>query len=168
MPQQPARLDCVCLNGQGETVITGEAEVLAPMEKVRRPRVLLPEAHLHERGLHWARLIEAARRFAPAKTAVVHPCGRSLPRRNARRARAGLIVPVLVGPRPKIESAAQAAGVDLNGIEIVEAPHSHARGEGGLLARAGPGGGLDEGGAHTDEILVAAMSRATACEPSGA
>lgn len=38
----PARgrlvLDCICLNAQGEMVITGEAEVRAPTEKVRRPR----------------------------------------------------------------------------------------------------------------------------------
>lgn len=156
------RLDCVCLNGQGETVITGEAEVLAPIERVRRPRVLLPEAHLHERGRHWARLIEAARRFAPAKTAVVHPCdAASLEGMRAAR-EAGLIVPVLVGPRPKIESAAQAAGVDLNGIEIVEAPHSHAAAEKAVsLARAGQAAALMKGALHTDEILVAAMSRAT-------
>ncbi|WP_457104629.1 bifunctional enoyl-CoA hydratase/phosphate acetyltransferase [Methylobacterium sp. P5_C11] len=156
------RLDCVCLNGQGEAVITGEAEVLAPIEKVRRPRVLLPEVHLHERGLHWARLIEAARRFAPARTAVVHPCDvASLEGLRAAR-EAGLIVPVLVGPRPKIESAAQAAGVDLNGIEIVEAPHSHAAAEKAVsLARAGQVAALMKGALHTDEILAAAMSRAT-------
>ena len=38
----PARgrlvLDCIGLNAQGEMVITGEAEVRAPTEKVRRPR----------------------------------------------------------------------------------------------------------------------------------
>src|SRR4051812_10305220 len=33
-------LDCSCVNQRGETVIAGEAEVIAPTEKVRRPRAL--------------------------------------------------------------------------------------------------------------------------------
>jgi phosphate acetyltransferase/phosphate butyryltransferase len=157
---QRVRLDCVCLNAQGETVITGEAEVLAPTEKVRRPRVLLPEVHLHERGVHWNRMIEAARRFAPALTAVVHPCD-AASLEGARAAReAGLIVPVLVGPRPKIEAAARAAGLALDGIEIVDAPHSHAAAERAVsLARAGQVAALMKGALHTDEILAAAISR---------
>ncbi|MGX9982896.1 bifunctional enoyl-CoA hydratase/phosphate acetyltransferase [Methylobacterium fujisawaense] len=159
---QRVRLDCVCLNAQGETVITGEAEVLAPAEKVRRPRVLLPEVHLHERGVHWKPMIAAARRFAPALTAVVHPCD-AVSLEGARTAReAGLIVPVLVGPRPKIEAAARAAGLVLDGIEIVDAPHSHAAAEKAVsLARAGRVTALMKGALHTDEILAAAIARAT-------
>jgi phosphate acetyltransferase len=156
------RLDCVCLNAQGETVITGEAEVLAPTEKVRRPRVLLPEVHLHERGVHWNPMIETARRFAPAPTAVVHPCdAASLEGAYAAR-EAGLIVPVLVGPRPKIEAAARAAGLALDGIAIVDAPHSHAAAERAVsLARAGQVAALMKGALHTDEILAAAIPRET-------
>ncbi|MET3483756.1 MULTISPECIES: bifunctional enoyl-CoA hydratase/phosphate acetyltransferase [unclassified Methylobacterium] len=159
---QRVRLDCVCLNAQGETVITGEAEVLAPADKVRRPRVLLPEVHLHERGVHWKPMIAAARRFAPALTAVVHPCD-AVSLEGARAAReAGLIVPVLVGPRPKIEAAARAAGLALDGIEIVDAPHSHAAAEKAVsLARAGRVTALMKGALHTDEILAAAIARAT-------
>ena len=43
-------LDCRCVNQRGETVIDGTAKVLAPTEKVRRPRFLLPEVSLRERG----------------------------------------------------------------------------------------------------------------------
>ncbi|MGU3453597.1 bifunctional enoyl-CoA hydratase/phosphate acetyltransferase [Methylobacterium sp. 391_Methyba4] len=159
---QRVRLDCVCLNAQGETVITGEAEVLAPADKVRRPRVLLPEVHLHERGVHWKPMLAAARRFAPALTAVVHPCD-AVSLEGARAAReAGLIVPILVGPRSKIEAAARAAGLVLDGIEIVDAPHSHAAAEKAVsLARAGRVTALMKGALHTDEILAAAIARAT-------
>lgn len=157
---QRVRLDCVCLNAQGETVITGEAEVLAPTEKVRRPRVLLPEVHLHERGVHWNPMIETARRFAPAPTAVVHPCdAASLEGAYAAR-EAGLIVPVLVGPRRKIEAAARATGLALDGIAIVDAPHSHAAAERAVsLARAGQVAALMKGALHTDEILAAVIPR---------
>lgn len=43
-------LDCRCVNHRGETVIDGTATVLAPTEKVRRPRFVLPEVSLRERG----------------------------------------------------------------------------------------------------------------------
>ncbi len=39
-------LDCVCTNQHGEAVITGTAEVRAPTEKVRRPRMRLPDVHV--------------------------------------------------------------------------------------------------------------------------
>jgi len=41
-------LECRCANQQGEIVIDGTATVLAPTEKVRRPRFVLPEVSLHE------------------------------------------------------------------------------------------------------------------------
>jgi phosphate acetyltransferase len=38
--------DCLCANQDGRKVIAGEAEVLAPTQKVRRPRAVLPEVTL--------------------------------------------------------------------------------------------------------------------------
>ncbi len=43
-------LDCRCVNQRGETVIDGTATVLAPTEKVRRPRFALPEVSVREQG----------------------------------------------------------------------------------------------------------------------
>jgi acyl dehydratase len=43
-------LDCRCVNQIDETVIDGTATVLAPTEKVRRPRFALPEVSLREHG----------------------------------------------------------------------------------------------------------------------
>lgn len=52
--KDPARnrvvLDCRCVNQRGDTVIDGTATVLAPTEPVRRPRFVLPEVSLRERG----------------------------------------------------------------------------------------------------------------------
>lgn len=42
-------LDCRVINQQGELVVTGIAEVIAPMEKISRPRVELPEVDFLER-----------------------------------------------------------------------------------------------------------------------
>ena len=43
-------LDCRCVNQRGETVIDGVARVLAPTEKIRRPRFALPDVSLREHG----------------------------------------------------------------------------------------------------------------------
>jgi acyl dehydratase len=47
-------LDCRCVNQRGETVIDGSATVLAPTDKVRRPRFVLPDVELHEHALPWS------------------------------------------------------------------------------------------------------------------
>jgi len=66
-------LDCECTNQRGEVVISGYANVIAPTEKVRRPRTILPEVHLHEHGVFYRRLISLTAGFAPIRTAIVHP-----------------------------------------------------------------------------------------------
>ena len=154
-------LDCLCLNGAGEAVITGEAEVLAPTEKVRRPRVLLPEVHLHERGAQWRAVIAAAQAHPPIRTAVVHPCD-AVSLAGALAARdAGLIEPVLVGPSAKVEAAATSAGLSLDGVTRLDAPHSHAAAELAVAeARAGRVAALMKGALHTDEILTPVLDKA--------
>jgi acyl dehydratase len=47
-PHHRVTLDCRCLNQHGQTVIEGSATVLAPTEKVRRPRFKLPDVSLRE------------------------------------------------------------------------------------------------------------------------
>lgn len=103
-------------------------------------------------------LIAAAAGLPPAHTAVVHPCD-TLSLTGALEAAAkGMIVPVLVGPRSKIEAAAQEAGANLKGIEIIEAPHSHAAAERAVaLVREGKAEVLMKGKLHTDELMAPAV-----------
>src|SRR6185369_1223035 len=58
-------LDCACLNQASEILIEGEARVVAPTQKVRRPRAMLPEVHIHERGARYQQLIDATRELEP-------------------------------------------------------------------------------------------------------
>lgn len=155
-------LDCLCTSATGEVVISGQAEVIAPARKVRRPRVVPPEAHLHERGQRYRRLIEAAAAFDPVRTAVVHPCdARSLGGAMAARDER-LIVPVLIGPQARILAAAKAAGIDLQGVELIDTPHSHASAaEAVARARAGDVAALMKGALHTDEIMAAVVDAHT-------
>jgi phosphotransacetylase/acyl dehydratase len=151
-------LDCECLDQGGDSVISGEAEVIAPVQKVRRPRAVLPEVHLHERGARFRAILKATGPLPAIRTAVVHPCD-ELSLRGALEARArGLIVPLLVGPADKIKRAAGAAQVELDGVELVDAPHSHAAAERAVaLVRAGRADALMKGALHTDEVMAAAL-----------
>jgi phosphotransacetylase/acyl dehydratase len=154
-------LDCTCVNQGGEAVIEGEVEVIAPTEKVRRPRALLPEAHLHERGRHFAQLVDLARKYPAIRTAVVHPCDGVSLLGALEAAKLGLITPVLVGPSEKIKRAAQAAGAGIDRLELVDAPHSHAAAARAVaMARAGEVEALMKGALHTDEIMGAVVDPA--------
>lgn len=147
-------LDCLCINQRGETVIKGQALVVAPTEKVRRPRTALPEVHLHKRGARFDELIKATASLAPVVTAVVHPCDALSLEGALEAGLKGMIVPILVGPRAKIEATAAEMNRDLSSIEIVDVPHSHAAAEQAVaLARAGKVHMLMKGKLHTDELL---------------
>jgi phosphotransacetylase/acyl dehydratase len=155
-------LDCLCINQRGETVIKGQALVVAPTEKVRRPRTALPEVHLHKRGARFDELIKATASLAPVVTAVVHPCDALSLEGALEAGLKGMIVPILVGPRAKIEATAAAMKRDLSGIEIVDVPHSHAAAEQAVaLARAGKVHMLMKGKLHTDELLRPVVNKET-------
>src|SRR3970282_641755 len=52
--------DCLCTNQDGLKVIAGEAEVLAPTEKIKRARVAMPEVTISDRDQRYRRLIGRA------------------------------------------------------------------------------------------------------------
>ncbi len=155
-------LDCECINQAGETVIKGEAEVLAPTDKVRRPRAVLPEVHLHERGARYRTLLESTRDHAPLRTAVVHPCDALSLTGALEAAKRGILTPVLVGPRHRVAATAEDAAIDLGDIEIVDVPHSHAAAETAVaLAREARVEALMKGSLQRDELMAAVTDPAT-------
>ncbi|MDR6955361.1 phosphate acetyltransferase [Ancylobacter sp. 3268] len=108
------------------------------------------------------RLIAAARAETAAITAVAHPCDETSLRGALEAAEAGLIVPILVGPEAKIRALAQQHGLDLAGIEIVNAPHSHAAAAKAVeLVREGRAELLMKGSLHTDELMKEVTASAT-------
>jgi phosphate acetyltransferase len=115
-------------------------------------------AEVHEPGVRHRQLIAAAQKYPPIRTAVVHPCddaslGGAIEARDER-----LITPVLVGPIAKIRKAADQAKFSLEGIDIVDAPHSHAAAEKATaMARSGEVEAIMKGALHTDEVMAAAV-----------
>ena len=108
------------------------------------------------------RLIAAAKNVPPLASAVAHPCDETSLRGALEAAEAGLISPILVGPKNKIEGVAQTSSLDLAEAEIVDAPHSHAAAEKAVeLVRTGKAELLMKGSLHTDELLTEVVKRET-------
>lgn len=106
------------------------------------------------------RLLVMARPQPPLRTAVVHPCDPASLAGALEACRAGLIIPVLVGPRARIEQAAAEAGEDIRPFELVDVEHSHAAAEAACaLARSGNVAALMKGGLPSGELLGAAVDR---------
>ncbi|HEY7540823.1 MAG TPA: bifunctional enoyl-CoA hydratase/phosphate acetyltransferase [Methylomirabilota bacterium] len=155
--------DCRCVNQAGEVVVDGSAEVIAGSAKVRRPRGdglrAAPPGNREGRHRH---LLSLTRSLAPLPTAVVHPVDRNSLLGAIEAARAGFIVPVLVGPEPKIRAVAAAEGVDLAPYRLVPTRHSHEAAERAVaLARAGEVEALMKGSLHTDELMHEVVAKET-------
>ena len=131
----------------------GTDPLIAAVDPARRP--LRPEFHSHARGRLLHELLRPAAGLPPLLTAVVHPCDAVSLGGALQAAKAGLIVPLLVGPRARIERAAQEAGMPLNGVRLVDVPHSHAAAARGVeLVRAGEAEAILKGSLHTDELMA--------------
>jgi len=110
----------------------------------------------------YRRLIEFCKAMPPTPTAVVHPCDQSSLEGAVEAAKIGLITPVLVGPRERIQSVAASCGIDLSGMQIVDAPYSEAAAAAAVqLVREGKVEALMKGSLHTDELMAAVVKRDT-------
>lgn len=151
-------LDCQVTNQAREIAISGTARVIAPTEKIARPRVLLPEVELFEKGRQYRQLVAMTQFLEPIRTAVVHPVDTISLLGAVEAARERLIVPVLVGPQARIRAAAAQAQLDLAPYELVATEHSDAAAAQAVaMARAGAVEALMKGALHTDELMRAVV-----------
>ena len=151
--------DCRASNQEDKEVVTGTAEVVAPLEKVSRPRVVLPEIELRKRGHHCELLIEKAGIHNPLRTAVVHPVDTASLLGAVEAARAKLIVPIFVGPEAKIRAAAAQAELDLTPYKIVSTEHSDAAAEKAVaMAQTGEVEALMKGALYTMDLMRAVIN----------
>src|SRR6266481_6050188 len=110
----------------------------------------------------YQRLLDFCRNLPSTPTAVAHPCDESSLRGAVDAARLGLISPILVGPRARIEAVATQHAIDITGLPIVDAAHSHDSAEKAVaLVREGKAEALMKGSLHTDELMGAVVKRDT-------
>ncbi len=160
--------DCVCTNQEGLQVVRGTAEVLAPTEKVSRMQdVRMPEVSIDDKHERYTRLLSRVKGLEPIPTAVAHPCDQESLKGPVIAFQEGIIEPILVGPESKIRSVAEEFGIDLHGIRIVNARHSHDSAAISVsLVRTGDAEALMKGSLHTDELMSEVVSRANGLRTS--
>jgi phosphate acetyltransferase len=117
---------------------------------------------MHNKHEKYELLIARCKSLPPTPTAVAHPCDQSSLQAVVDAARAGLIAPILVGPRARIEAVAKEHNIDIGTLEIVDAPHSEASAAAAVaLVREGRAEALMKGSLHTDELMGAVVRRDT-------
>lgn len=147
--------NCKGINQLNETVLEGQAKVIAPTKKIRVPRAELPEVEIHNHD-HFKAIIESCRDLAPIKTAIVHPVTANVLEAVVDSVKAKLITPILIGPITKITSAAKEAQINLSNWEIIDAEHSDAAAIKAVsLAAKGTVDAIMKGALHTDELMSA-------------
>jgi phosphate butyryltransferase len=158
-PEHVIVFDGLIVNQRGERVADATCEVIAPTRRVVLGDAALPDLVFH-RHAKFDRLIAACAGLPPLPTSVAHPCDTPSLQGVAEAARAGLIIPLLVGPEAKIRAAAEAAGVAIDGFEIVDAPHSHAAAARAVaLVHEDRARAVMKGALHSDELLHEIIKR---------
>ena len=122
-------------------------------------KAVVSQLRPHEK---YERLVAATKGLQALTTAVAHPCDETSLRGALEASEAGMITPILVGPRDKILTVAKSHDLKLQGIEIVDVPHSQAAADKAVeIVRSGGANLLMKGSLHSDELLGAVAKRDT-------
>jgi phosphate acetyltransferase len=146
--------DCLCTNQDGLKVISGEAEVLAPTEKVKRERFELPEVTISDRWARYKKLVARAKGLPAATAVFAHPMHTESLHSAVTASESRILRPVLVGPEKELRAAAAQAGIDLKGCRLVDAPHGRAAMARAVdMAREGDADIIVQGDVPTHEFM---------------
>ncbi len=158
------QLDCRCRREDGQVIVSGRIEVIAPDTPVSRPfgrPVAMETGQPPDRFEH---IEDLAREKGPIRMVVVNPVDVPSIEGAISSTRAGLIDPVLAGAEKEIRAAADEAGINLSGVEIRDVPDpedaaraaAHFAAEGILpVVHAGKlGPGYEEPLFHTNELTL--------------
>ena len=166
--QHRVTLDCRCVNQDGNTVISGEAQVLAPTERIERPRGTLPQVRIElSHGNELVRLLQYVRPLGRTQDGSGPPLRRRQPVGRGRRARGRV-------DRTGADRTARAAACGRRAMRAVDrrfaiedVPDSRAAAARAVeLAVGGTVEALMKGSLHTDELMGAVV--AARCAPAGA
>jgi len=117
---------------------------------------------MNREHVKYQRLLDFCKTLPPTPTAVAHPCDESSLKGAVDAAHLGLIAPILVGPRARIEAVAAKHGIDIAGLTVVDAQHSEESAQKAVaLVREGKAEALMKGSLHTDELMGAVVKRDT-------
>ncbi|MBU3667275.1 MAG: bifunctional enoyl-CoA hydratase/phosphate acetyltransferase [Rhodocyclaceae bacterium] len=159
---QHVLFDAEVILESGLRAITGTLEVLAPTEKIIRPRISVPEVILSNRDERLQAFLNQAKGLDPVVTAIAHPCDRESLRGAILAAEYGLIEPILVAPAARLEKIADEAGLNISRYRIIDTAYSQESARVAVeLVRNGEAEALMKGSLHTDELMSAVVNRET-------
>lgn len=152
--------DCEAHNGNGVSIFTGTAQVIAPLKKLRWSTLPVPKLIVNNPYRRYQDLIARATSRPAVRTAIVWP-GDEVSLGGALQAyKDKLVVPVLVGCEESIRKLAGELQLVLADVRIVDVPHSRSAAVRAVeLARKGEVEMLMKGSLHTDELMGAVVSR---------
>jgi phosphate butyryltransferase len=152
-------LDTIVSGHGGNRIAEGEAEVLAPLHKVRVDDDSIPKIVVQQH-CHFDRLLKACDGLEPIATAVVAPEDADSLGGALLAARYRIIRPILVGSAKKIAAVAKKIAADLKGVEVMDVEgHDPAAETAVDLARTGKAAAVMKGYLHTDELLRHVLKR---------
>lgn len=159
--------EATVVNQKNELVLTGKSIVRAPKIKMVGPRVKLPEISLRSNVDYFESVISKCDVLEPITFSVCHPCDYTSLQGPMDAFKAGLIKPILVGPKHLIESVALENKIDLTGVEIIHTENAHESATKAVeLCRTGVAEVLMKGSLHTDEMMHAVVQRETGLRTS--
>ena len=148
------RLATAVTRTDGGLIADGEASVVAPAERSFLADAELPDIVVQQHA-HFGRLLAAARNLPALLTAVVCPGDAKALKGVMLAVEAGLIVPLLVGPRAATAQAAREIDADIGALEIIDAADDEdAAHRAVALVREGRAANLMKGNLHTDVFLA--------------
>ena len=147
--------DCLCTNQDNLKVIAGEAEVLAPTEKVKRERFELPEVTISDRWTRYKKLLARAKGLPAATAVFAQPVHAESLQSAVTASESGILRPVLIGPEKQIREVAKANSIDLLRCRLIDAPHARAAIARAVdMARAGDADILVQGDVSTADFML--------------
>lgn len=147
------RLHTEVLHADGRLILTGEAEVVAPVTRFAAEDVHIPGL-IVQRHRHFEALLTRALPLPALPTAVVCPDEENALAGALLAAKQGIITPILVGDARSIRAVAKAIGADLTGIEVIDiAGDQAAAAHACRLVHEGRVAAVMKGHLHTDDLL---------------
>jgi phosphate acetyltransferase len=149
-------LACSITNQNGDEVVSGQARVIAPSEKIIRPRIGTPKLNVFDPEVRVRHFIESVTPTPPVVAAYVHPTSEVTLLAAQKLLETGTVTPVLIAPLARLEAIARELQIDLGRFELREAKHSHHAAELAVaLANAGEVEMLCRGDIDKQELMLA-------------
>src|SRR5919204_5441137 len=147
--------DCLCTNQDGLKVISGEAEVLAPTEKVKRERIEMPEVTISDRWARYKKLLARAKGLPAATAVFAQPVHAESLQSAVTASESGILRPLLVGPEKEMRAVAKQNNIDLLRCRLIDVPHARAAVARAVeMARSGDADMIVQGDITTADLML--------------